>query len=218
MVYQASSRCARIVEGDALDTKWTYMPYALCINPGGAMGPYFSWPATVEGTYMGQPVTFTGGFDRMYGKGALDFLTKTPFIYLAFSGIGPDGRREGGAVFVIGDKSAGMYYRDGEDPVVSNRVELAAQYVRNPSNAAEVAPAWATFPFGGKELTFVAKHRALGMRVGPLRILDLWGPWRERNSPPKFTHFLGTVESHIPPRSVPITAPERITFPEGCPL
>lgn len=218
MVYEASSRYARIVEGNVLDTKWTYMPCALCINPGGAMGPYFSWPATAEGTYMGQPVSFTGGFDRMYGKGALDFLTKSPFVYLAFSGVGPDGQREGGAVFIIGDKSAGMYYKDGEDPVVSNQVELEAQYVANPQDAAQIVPAWATFRFGGKELTFVAQHQAIGARLGPLRILDQWGPWRERNSPPKFVSFLGTVESHIPTGSVPITAADKVTFPQNSPL
>lgn len=179
---------------------------------------YLAQRGDPNGTDRGRPVSFTGGFDRMHGRGAVDFLTKKPFIYLAYSEVDADGRRKDGAAFVLGEKSAGMYYKDGEDPVVSKQIEPEAQYVQNPHNAAQVVPAWTTYRFGGKELTFVARHQSVGARLGRLRILDQWGLWRERHSPAKFVRSLGTVESHIPAGSVRITPTDQLSFPKNSPL
>ncbi|MVU80813.1 hypothetical protein GPX89_26610 [Nocardia sp. ET3-3] len=207
MLYRTSSKRAHVIEGDFFDTTWDYMPRTMCVTPPGPMGPYFSGAATVSGTYLGQSVSYNGGFDRMYGAGAVDFVTSSPFIYLAFSGVGPDGRREWGAVFVAGDKGAAMYCRDGDEPVTSTEVRLEARYARDPGNPSRISPSHAIFRFADKEIQYVAKHGAAvstyyDLLTSIYPIVNTEGNWRERNSPPQFTQWLGSIESHIPEGSV----------------
>ncbi|MFI8975166.1 twin-arginine translocation signal domain-containing protein [Nocardia asteroides] len=209
MLYRTSSKRSRVIEGDFFDTTWDYMPSTMCITPPGALAPYFSGAATVHGTYLGTPVRYTGGFDRMYGIGAIDFLTSSPFIYLAFSGVGFDGRREWGAVFITGDKGAGMYCRDGDSPVTSTEVQLEAQYVRDPANPSRISPSRAIFRFADKEIQYVAKHGAAvtnhhDLLTSVYPIVNTEGNWRERNSPTQFAQWMGSIESHIPEGSVQI--------------
>lgn len=202
MLYRASSRHARTLEAGIFDVRWDYMPYALCIAPPGPMGPYCGWAATITGTFKGLPIAQTGGFDRLHGAGPTDYATADPTLVFQGSAVGPDGERELAYVFSFGDgRSAGLYWKDGEDPVVSNEVETVARYVANPDEPEMIAADSATFRFGGKEITWSPRY--LSTTAGGA--IDHWGEWRERNSPPH-VKFQGIAECKIPPGSVEVSA------------
>jgi hypothetical protein len=200
-LYRASSRYARTVERDFFDATWTYMPYAICIDPPGPIGPYFTWAATIEGTYHGQPFKQTGGFDRMYGAGATEYMITVPTTALVFSALGVDGTREMGVVYQIGSarRSAAIYWKDGEDPVVSDKVDIDATYVQNKDDPSQIAVSEATFHFGGKEISWAPEHMATtGVAI------NHFGHATERNGPEHAT-YPGAMECKIMPGTVEIS-------------
>lgn len=199
-IYRASSRGARTIEGDIFDASWEYMPYAVCIDPPGAAGPYFTWASTLKGTFQGHPLAQTAGCDRMYGDGAIDYITTVPTHALVGSAISDNGVREMVVAYVLGDKrSFAMYWKDGQEPVVSEEVEMQARYVANPDNPNMIAPAEATFRFGGVEISWTSQYLATSVGV-----INHFGVWRERNSP-MHAKYLGALECKILPGSVAVS-------------
>jgi len=164
MLYRAGTQGMRVIEADVLDVTAEYLPLATAVNPPGVFAPYFTWSAEFSGTYRGEEVRFMGGSDRFYSREAIADLIASPEPYSAFvfSGVGSDGRREWGSAYQVGAKSFGMYCRDGQEPVVSNDVDMDATYVSDPADPSRVAPQEATWT--------LAESNSIGRRRAP--------PWR----------------------------------------
>jgi hypothetical protein len=188
-----------VIEGNILDLRGEYLPFATAITPPGVFAPYFTWAAIYRGTLMGMPVWSMGGSDRFYNPTALGAAFSEFYIAFVFSGVHQDGRREWGQVYIVGNQSFGAYYKDGEVPVVSNNVQLEAVYVSNPANPNDIAPQSLTASFEGKQIHWTGTSTAIPPST------DLFGPWLARGSSSEFVRSLGAVESNIPPGSVRVS-------------
>jgi hypothetical protein len=199
MLYRTGTQGNHVIEGDILDLRAEYLPFATAITPPGVFAPYFTWAAIYRGTLMGMPVWSMGGSDRFYDPTALGAAFSEFYVAFVFSGVHPDGRREWGQVYIVDNKSFGVYVKDGERPIVSNNVKLNAVYVSNPADPTDIAPRELTASFEGKELHWTGTSTAIPPST------DFFGPWYERHSSSDFVRSLGAVESHIPVGSVKVS-------------
>jgi hypothetical protein len=153
-------------------------------------------------------VTYSCGFDRFIGFESIGaYRTIVPVYSLVYSGVHPDGKRESGAAYITGNKSAGIYWREGKNPIATNNLEVEARYESDPNDPNKVAPVEATFHYpGGKEIHYKAKYgvdyglgESPGWTVPPV-ITE--GSWHEQHFSRRFVHSMAALESHIPPGSV----------------
>ena len=130
--------------GSILDLKVTPFPVAVISHANPQQpAPYFQVNTLVEGTYMGKPVRGMGGFDRTFvvdhvkgdsGKEEQNYAATYRCTCALYSGIRQDGRRECVSALLTAPHGlgSGMYYSDGEEPIVTNKVRLDAVFRRLP--------------------------------------------------------------------------------------
>lgn len=203
-LYRWSSKHARLIEADILDLTFDYLPYALVVNENGALGvPYISQQAIINGTYEGRKVSFLGGWDRIFKSTTMEATYGKLFIYINWIGIHPNGCREWGVAMRFGERNIGFYCKDGEQPVVSNDVQIDATWERVPYlNDGTVAFTRATFSFAGKMINYRAKwgyrgwdeESILSLRKNGYSLTS--GVWYEGSTPCEFEKTFTFAESH----------------------
>ncbi|MCD7737562.1 MAG: hypothetical protein LUH58_00755 [Lachnospiraceae bacterium] len=130
--------------GCILDLEVTPFPVAVFSHANPSQpAPYFQVNTMVKGTYMGKPVMGMGGFDRTYivnrvadneGEKEKNYAATYRCICALYSGIREDGRKECVYALITDEngKGIGMYYIDGEEPVVTDQVHLSAKFCHLP--------------------------------------------------------------------------------------
>lgn len=192
-------------EGSILDLKITPFPVAVISRANDSQpAPYFQVNTLVSGTYLGRPVQGMGGFDRTFVTGqAKKDLARAEANYAAtyrctcalYSGVRPDGRKE--CVYALittqNGTGIGMYYIDGEKPVVTDQVYLHADFHRLPYVKDDtVVYTQAVWNIGPKTIHFQGKWGTKSFSAYPK--LDkhgqsqCFGTWYEGNTP--YQHVL----------------------------
>jgi hypothetical protein len=210
MLYNAGTRAHHMVEHTTggtplLDIRADYVPLIPAISPPAPFALYFTGAATAQGTYRGREVFFMSGFDRFVTANTFGAALANP-LYQAFvfSGIHEDGRREWGASYITGTNSNnfsgfGAYCKEGEEPICSHDVHLDCTWVQNADNPTQIAPLNAVYRWeqNGRraELHFNGTHS--GGR-------EVFGTWRERNSPGRFVRSMAALEYGINASANPV--------------
>ncbi len=123
---------AEFKEGSVLELKAT--PFPITIEDHGTMYPplvQFAQPCLLEGVYEGKKVHGIGSYDRCYMPQTIThaFGENLGYVSSMGSGIREDGRKE----LCIACKdhkgiSVGVYWLEGEEPVISYDVEMEAEW------------------------------------------------------------------------------------------
>lgn len=175
---------------------------------------------TLTGTYEGKPVFGMGAYDRTFrpqDKTDLEANNRS-FAYVSsyLSAIREDGRREAAytSISTIDGRNGhglGIYYIDGEEPILTNEVYLEDAVFRRlpylPEGDHTVVLANGTWKFGGKEFHMDCKWGGKGFTVGPrnerVGQTQTYGTWYEGKAPYKqknyhfFTESMGASEETI---------------------
>lgn len=167
-------------DGRILDIKVEPFPVAMFSHSNSKQpAPYFQVNTIVTGTYLGKNIKGMGGFDRTYivepVKGNEEEEDKnysaTYRVNCAlYSGIRRDGRKECVYALIADEngKGVGMYYIDGEEPIVTNEVRLDAEFHRLPYvNDDTVVYTNATWKIGPKIIHFIGKWGTKGFTAYP---------------------------------------------------
>lgn len=190
-------------DGCILNIKAEPFPYALFTHKKSVMrAPIWLQQCLLSGTYEGKPVKGMGGFDRTFlsdhqGQESLWAAGCTIYFSNIYSGIREDGRREcffGQISVNQNDYGVAYYYIDGEEPVVSDKLHLEAQFHHLPYAPGDPTVVYtdAVFTFADKEIHFHGKWGAKGFTATP-RIEKLgqshcFGEWYEGKTP--YRHVL----------------------------
>lgn len=188
------------VDGSILDLKVTPFPVAVISHANDRQpAPYFQVNTMVTGTYMGKPVCGLGGFDRTFVVGGVkgdrakeekNYAATYRCTCALYSGIRQDGRKE--CVYALittqNGTGIGMYYIDGEEPVVTDQVYLEADFHRLPYvDDGTVVYTDATWKIGPKTIHFHGKWGTKSFSAQPK--LDkhgqsqCFGTWYEGDTP-----------------------------------
>lgn len=194
-------------DGAILDIRAISLPYAMFSHSNPAQpAPYFQVNTVVTGTYMGKPIHGMGGFDRTYvvtrsvpndEQTEADYAATYRCCCALYSGIREDGRKECvyGLITNENGKGVGMYYIDGEEPIVTDKVHLDAKFHRLPYvDDDTVVFTKATWQIGPKTIHFDGKWGTKGFTAYP-KIekhgqSQCFGTWYEGDKP--YDH----VDSH----------------------
>jgi hypothetical protein len=156
--------------GSILDLKVEPFPVAVFSHSNSEQPtPYFQVNTVVSGTYMGKPVQGMGGFDRTFivnrakgdtEKEEKDYAATYRCNCALYSGVREDGRKE--CVYALitteNGKGIGMYYIDGEEPLVTDEVYLDTKFQYLPYvNDGTVVYTNATWTIGSKKIHFNGK-------------------------------------------------------------
>ena len=187
-------------EGDFLDL--VAEPFDYCIIQ--RMGKLCNFaqiiqPSIVTGTYNGKPVRFLGSFDKVFMSSDedRDVGAIMSYILVLDHGIRPDGRRESCIVFINAEgDGVGMYYLEGEEPVVSENIRMECDWFHQPySDDGTVMYKDAVFHIGDKKIHFQGKWGAKGITAKPRYEKhgqsQIFGSWYEGDEP--YVHTLETT-------------------------
>jgi len=131
-------------DGCILDIKAVPLPKAVFSHSTPDIpAPYFQTDTVITGTYMGNPIRGMGGFDRTYllnnavGKTEEEeaLYAKTYRCNCAlYCGIREDGRMEflNAQIMDENGKGIGVYFLEGEEPIVTEDVRLEADFQHLP--------------------------------------------------------------------------------------
>lgn len=192
--------CKEGENGSILDLKVYPLPVAVISHANREQpAPYFQVNTYVTGTYMGKPVEGMGGFDRTYIVGNVKGdATAQEQNYAAtyrvncalYSGVREDGRKECVYALIASEngKGVGMYYIDGEEPIVTDQVHLDAEWHRLPYvDDDTVVYTNATWTIGPKTIHFVGKWGTKGFTAYPKvekhGQSQCFGEWYEGDKP-----------------------------------
>lgn len=187
-------------DGSILDLKVEPFPVAMISHSNqNQPTPYFQVNTIVTGTYMGKPIRGMGGFDRTYivnrakgdrEKEERDYAATYRCSCALYSGIREDGRKE--CVYALitteNGKGVGMYYIDGEEPVVTDQVHLDAEFHHLPYvDDGTVVYTNATWTIGPKTIHFQGKWGTKSFTAYP-KIekhgqSQCFGTWYEGDTP-----------------------------------
>ena len=161
-------------DGSILDVKGQWFPYGLICHMGSEYNiPFIHQPVHLKGTYEGKPIEFLACIDRIYapkGKEELIIRNATYYISSYCSGIREDGRREWFMALICHDngKGLGIYYIDGQEPVISEEVINEGVWERLPyvddDTVVAVDNIWR---FGGKVFHVKGRYGAKGFTGRP---------------------------------------------------
>lgn len=187
-------------DGCILDLKVEPFPVAVVSHSNkNQPTPYFQVNTVVTGTYMGKPITGMGGFDRTYivnrvkgdaEKEEQDYAATYRCNCALYSGIREDGRKE--CVYALitteNGKGIGMYYIDGEEPVVTDQVYLDAKFRRLPYvDDGTVVYTDAIWTIGPKKIHFEGKWGTKSFTAYPKvekhGQSQCFGTWYEGDTP-----------------------------------
>jgi len=210
--YNFSTKSARVVK-DGWDLTWKWFPYSAFFLPSGAT--QFGY---AEGTYKGKPVELVGAFDRYNLLPVAYSALLAKRMLNLFVARGVDGKFEYGLVLAIKDLPAnnggwafgGVYCKDGEGCVVSNKLKLKnVKWEASPTSPQKFLPVEGTYEFGGKEIYIKAKAgfeltnmKNSGVRGALVSLVtsatnwsDATAIWQEKNSP-SFDLSFSLVETY----------------------
>lgn len=127
---------ATFKETDVLDV--VAIPFPITLEDHGRLYPpivQFSQPCQLKGTYEGNEVYGLGSYDRCYMPSTIGYAFGKNLGYVSSmgSGIREDGRKE--LCIACIDQSGiavGLYWIEGEDPLISYEVTMDAEWVHLP--------------------------------------------------------------------------------------
>ena len=181
-------------ETDILDLKAKLFPYAIFKHADDTIiTSQITQSCIYDGYYEGKKVKGIGNFELIYvpeneNRKLNDFFS---YIYAYDVGIREDGRKEISMIHLsLSGKSCGFYWLEGEEPIISNDVEMEANWVRLPYvDDGTCIYKDATWRFGGKEIHFTGKWGAKGLTSYPRIELhgqsQVLGAWYEGSKPYK---------------------------------
>lgn len=159
-------------EADILDLQADPFPYAILkhADPTTSVST-ITQSCLLAGTYEGNPITGIGNFELVYvpqdeRRELNDFFS---YVYANDVGVRTDGRKEIARIyFSLDGHSSGFYWLEGEDPVISDDVQMDAEWVRLPYVDDDTCIYRdATWRFGGKEIHFTGLWGAKGLTAYP---------------------------------------------------
>lgn len=206
--------------GEIVDVNVTYFPFAIFMHLDSPFcSTYFSQFVILDGTYQGKTIRAMGQFDRpcvpkVTGEMGLNVPSlpgkHDPLCYVNgwYSGIRKDGRKEL-AYTVISEKNGegvGVYWLEGEEPILSNEVTLEADWQKLPytdETDPTVSYTKAVWKFGGKTIHFIGKWGGKAHlekpRLDRPGLSQVYGTWYEGEEP--YEHdlwFTYNEASHCP--------------------
>jgi len=216
--YNINTKGARIVK-DGWDITWHWLPHSFFFLTCGAT--QFAYG---HGTYKGKPIETMGAFDRygVAVDSALYLLDKR--LLNPFAARGVDGKFEYGMVFIFKNAvwngnskfiAGGIYCKDGEGCTVTNELKLRNMTWKQSSKPPyAIIPVEGTYIVGDKEIYMKAEEGcsligvaaeqtktladllapAISVATVPLQWVDIFGKWREKNSP-KFNLSFSGIET-----------------------
>jgi hypothetical protein len=194
--YRYTENSATWKESDVFDLKAEFFPFAIFTHLD-SIYPTTYWVQHVilTGTYQGKPIKTMGCFDRVFIPENTDMeeFMKKALIYVSgyFSGIRKDGRKE--CVWTMiseqNGKGVGVYWLEGEEPVITSEVHLEADWQHLPfaPDDPSVSYTKATWTFGGKVIHFDVKWSGKGHTPTPRMwtpgLTQCYGTWYEGDTP-----------------------------------
>ena len=115
-------------DGEVLNVTGEWFPFGLICHLESEYDiPFMHLPVLLKGTYRNQPIEFLACIDRIFspvGKENEVIRRATGYISSYCSGIREDGRREWFMGLICRDngKGLGIYWLDGEEPIISEDV------------------------------------------------------------------------------------------------
>ena len=201
-------------DGSILDVKFEPFPYAMFARTKSALSTnWFMQPGILTGTYEGRTVVGMGQYDRSFWPKEADKLPPseiaksgvTTYILQIYTGIRQDGRRECFMAQIKPDKNdwgCGFYWIDGEEPVVSEKIHLEADFHHLPylPKDPRVVFTDATITIGNKRIHFHGKWGGIGFfdrpRFDRHGQTHVYGTWYEGDTPYKHKIF-GTFNENM---------------------
>ena len=125
-------------DGSILDVKGEWFPNGLICHMGSEYNiPFIHLPVHLKGTYEGKPIEFLACIDRIFapqGKEQEIIKNATGYLSSYCSGIREDGRHEWFIGLICGNngKGLGIYWLEGEEPVISSEVTNEGVWERLP--------------------------------------------------------------------------------------
>ena len=183
-------------DGSILDVKGEWFPYGLICHMASEYNiPFMHLPVHLKGTYEGEPIEFLACIDRIFspqGKEMEILKNATSYLSSYCSGIREDGRREWfiGLCCHENGKGLGIYWLEGEEPVISGEVHNEGIWERLPyvedGTMVCVDNIW---KFGGKTLHVKGYRGAKGFTAKPRferhGQSQIFGSWYEGDVPYK---------------------------------
>lgn len=189
-------------EANVLDVTGTPFPYMVVIHPNSPQGIcYWVQPAVIRGTYAGKEICTLGAFDRFFTpldkteqQRAVQEVLKH-YIWSYYMSVRQDGRREMAYMNICkhNGEGVGIYWLEGEEPIMSDKVTLDAEWHRlpyAPLSDPSLTFTNATWRFGGKEIHFTGKWGAKGHTPTPrlytVGLTHCYGTWYEGATPREY--------------------------------
>lgn len=161
-------------DGSILDVKGKWFPFGMICHVGSEYNiPFIHWPAVMEGTYEGKPIRFLACIDRIFspeGREKDVLKTATSYISSYCSGIRKDGRKEWLFALLCHEngKGMGIYYIDGEEPILSDQVVNKGVWEKLPYvDDGTVVCIDNVWEFGGKTFHVKGNYGAKGFTGKP---------------------------------------------------
>lgn len=196
MEFTFNAKGCSIKENDVLDLRGEWFPYGLVCHIGSEYNiPFMHLPVVLKGTYKGQQIEMLACIDRIFapiGKEKEILVNATSYISSYCSGIRNDGRKEWFMALVCHDngKGLGIYYLDGQEPIISDEVINEGIWQRLPYvDDGTVVCVDNVWKFGNKEFHVLGKWGAKGFTEEPRfdrhGQSQMFGTWYEGNAPYK---------------------------------
>jgi len=180
--------------GEVLDVKGEWFPFGLICHMGSEYNiPFMHLPVLLKGTYRKEPIEFLACIDRIFSPAGGEseiMINATSYISSYCSGIREDGRKEWfiGLICHKNGSGLGIYWLEGEEPIISNEVINDGVWERLPYvDDGTVVCVNNVWRFGGKELHVIGQWGAKGFTATP-RLerhgqSQVFGTWYEGKTP-----------------------------------
>jgi len=197
-------------EADILDLKIEYFPYAFFSHLNSPMQMcYMQQHLLYTGTFDGQPIRSLGCIDRVFADAdSLETMQVDVgdrlYVYSFMSGFRKDGRRECAWVGVMGHNGhgMGMYWLEGNEPVLSDEVIVEADWQPYPFAKDDPTLTYtkAVWKFAGVELhtncRWGSKGHTQHPRMEMVGFSQSYGTWYEGSEPYQHEIYHLLCENH----------------------
>jgi hypothetical protein len=190
--FEYSKEGCHLIDGNVLDVTGQWFPYGLICHLGSEYNiPFMHLPVHLKGTLLGKNVEFLACIDRIFAPNGQEneiIKNATSYISSYCSGIREDGRREWmmGLLCHENGKGLGIYWIDGEDPIITDEIVNEGIWERLPYvNDNTVVCIDNIWKFGGKEFHIKGKWGSKGFTDEPRferhGQSQMFGTWYEGN-------------------------------------
>ncbi len=180
---------------DSLDLRATYFPFAIIKHMDDTMDvAQVTQTVEVSGTFDGKQVKGLGNVELCYipeqeSRNLNDFWS---YIYAYDCGIRKDGKKEFAMIrFSLSGKSTGIYWLEGNNPIVSDKVDMEANWEPLPYEKETCCYKEAVWKFADKEIHFNGRWGHKGLTAYPRMTLkgqsQIMGDWYEGKQEYKHT-------------------------------